>query len=287
MHKHIWTLVLIILLLGWAVFIDRLGDRFIFEPSKEEQALSLPFEPVRFNAPSGQALSGLYLPAKPGKDTILFFHGNAYNVTAFQEFAHIYTAYGYGVLLFDYRGYGRSEGTPSERRMYQDGQAALNYLLNIQKIPPQQLVLWGYSLGNAVALQIALDNELPLKALILQSPFTSTSQMGAFFMTGHYKAHNFFQRALRYILWPALVTKQFDNTAKIGDIKLPLLIGFSSEDKVIPWQMSRDLAALGPQHTQTYLSPMGQHMDFEWMQAPAIKFLQHLKAAPTSSAHKS
>ena len=106
MKKHLPLIILGIILLGWAVFINSLSNQFIFAPSRDLQPVDPALREVNMPVQFGHALNGLYLPPKAGKPVILFFHGNRYNVTHFQDFAKIYSKYGYGILLFDYRGYG-------------------------------------------------------------------------------------------------------------------------------------------------------------------------------------
>lgn len=277
MKKYIPHFILVLIIIGWAVFINRAGDQFIYDPSRNMLPLHKSFQEINFPAKNGQNINAVYLPARPGRDTILFFHGNSYNLSHFQDFALRYAKYGYGVFIFDYRGYGKSEGKQTERRMYNDGNSALNYLLYTLHIPPQEVILWGFSLGNAVAVQTVLDhNRLPFKALILQSPFSNTPQMGYYLLTREYDPGSLFQQLIARLLSPVLFNKRFDNVAKIGKIRAPILIGYSMKDRTIPWQMSQDLALHAPKGSRHYLSPTGGHTDFDWFEAPAVEFLKDL-----------
>ena len=98
----------VFILLFAAVIINWTANRFIFRPVRKEWPLRLPWEQATFNTQDGSPLHALYLPAKENKETLLFFHGKAGNVTYFEDFAKTYAKYGYGILLFDYRGYGKS-----------------------------------------------------------------------------------------------------------------------------------------------------------------------------------
>lgn len=287
MRKYISYALLVLTLFCCGALIDRFTDRLIFDPTRDELPLTLPFEDVTFAAKNGQKLHGIYLAAKAQADTILFFHGNSYNVTHFEDFAKIYAAQGYGVLVFDYRGYGKSEGKNTERRMYQDGQSALEWLLKDKRLPPQKIILWGFSLGNAVAVETAKNNDLPFKAVILQSPFSNTPQMGYFLLTGGFDPQSNFQRLFARLVSPLLFNKRFDNLAKIKEIQPPLFIGYSQADKTIPWQMSRQLALAAPKHAGQYLSPVGAHTEFDWFAPAALEFLRGLETNPAQGARKS
>lgn len=278
MRKYAGYALLALTLFCWGAFTDRLTDRLIFDPTHDELPLSLPFEDVTFAAKNGQKLHGIYLPARAEKDTILFFHGNSYNVTHFEDFAKIYAREGYGVFIFDYRGYGKSEGKNTERRMYADGQSALDWLVKNKNIPPRKIILWGFSLGNAVAVETAKNNRLPFKAVILQSPFSNTPQMGYFLLTGKFDPQSAFQRLFARFASPLLFNKRFDNLAKIKKIKPPLLIGYSRQDKTIPWQMSQALAQAAPDRAGHYFSPVGAHTEFDWFAPAALDFLRALDA---------
>lgn len=276
----IWTLAALLCAAGAYVLLSRKADDFIFHPVKT--ALPGGVLGARFFLPSGKGkIHVSYIPAKPGKDTILFFHGNGGNLTHFEPFAARYAARGLGVLVFDYRGFGQSAGRVSEKNAYEDGQAALDYLLRVKKIPPENVILWGFSLGNAAALQTAAQNAaLPFKAVILQSPFTSSVEMGAYRFGGHYKPWSLKQNLARAFLSVLLWNKKLDNTKKIGSVRAPLLIAYSKKDETVPWRMSAALARLAPKGAKTFASPSGAHGQFGWLENRALAFLDALSRRP-------
>ena len=265
-----------LVLAGTYLILSRKADEFIFHPVRNFLAGKLPAE--TFFLPSGKSkIQALYMAAQEGKNTILFFHGNGGNLSHFAPFAQRYAAHGLGIFMFDYRGFGQSTGRVGEKNAYQDGQTALNYLLHAKKIPPQHIILWGFSLGNAVCLQTALNNpNLPFKAVIAQSPFTSSIDMAAFRAGGHYKPWTVRQRLLLPLLHLILCNKQLDNTRKISHIRPPLLVAYSKADEMIPWQMSAALARLAPRGTQAYASPVGAHGEFGWLEKRALEFLHSI-----------
>ena len=262
-----WTLLLVAGLVGYG--LSRSGAHFIFRPQKKRWPLQLPFESVQ----AGN-LSGVYLPAQDKKPTLLFFHGRGGNVSHFENFARSYAPLGYGVLMFDYRGFGLSQESPSQKHIQADALQMVQYALKTLQIAPQQLVLYGHSLGNAPAL-FAADyfKQFPFKALILQSPFLSTPDMAASWGLHTYAPGGWKYRLLRALVTPFLWFNRFDNTRLTKGLTLPVLLCTSKEDKILPWQQSAKLADVIP-HVKRFLSPTGGHDEFDWA-APAVDtFLQ-------------
>jgi len=259
--------------------INLIADSIIFHPEDHHGHHLLPsFEEITFTTDDGATIHGIYIPPADFMDTILFFHGNAGNITYFEGFAEAYSRHGYGFLLFDYRGFGRSEGKISERNIYADSRAAAQYLIKEKKTAPANIILMGYSLGCAAAVRTALDfNDAGFKAVILQSPFTNISQLGAALIAGRYDPSSTLQKIIIGILHVALFNKRFDNLAVIGGVKPPVLIGYSKQDMLIPWQMSEALADAAPQGTQKYMSPYGHHADHAWLVKPVLDFINSLK----------
>jgi fermentation-respiration switch protein FrsA (DUF1100 family) len=207
-------------------------------------------------------------------DTILFFHGNAGNATYFEDFAEIYRKYGYGILIFDYRGFGHSEGKITQSNIYADGVAAVNYLIKERKTAPNNIILWGYSFGCAPAINVAAAMaNMPFKALVLQSPFTNIPQMAAALIGRAYAPDSPLQKTIIGALHVILFNKSYDNFARIGGVKTPMLIGYSEQDSLIPWRMSAALATAAPQETKSWLSPFGKHTDFAWFEKEAAAFI--------------
>lgn len=276
MNKYIPTVVLFILLVCWAVFLDRATDYFVFRPSRQIYSIQEPFQEFSFPAKDGRPLYALYHPATPGEPTLLFFHGSKYNIYTFQDFILPYAKRGYGIFLFDYRGYGKSGGTPSQKNMYEDAQTALFALMLKKHILPKDIVLWGFALGSSPALHIAaVYNKLPFKAVILQSPFPNTADMG-FYLLAQKDNESWTARLMTLLLKPILWNKNFDNTQLIGQVRAPMLIGFSRMDRTVPWTMSRALAAQAPEGTQQFFSPTGIHDSPEWFKKTALQFLERL-----------
>lgn len=275
MKKHIPILLLLVLLVCWGFFFNHVSTQFIFSPTNYEQPILPGLKEVSIPVQFGHALNGLYLAPKAGKPVILFFHGKSLNVSFFQDFAQQYAKYGYGVLLFDYRGYGKTPGTPTEKNMYEDGESALRYLLINKDVSARDIILWGFSLGCAVALETVNNHpDVNFRAVVLQSPFTNTPEMAYYILMRCYHPDYFGLKLTSAILHPALANKSFDNTRKIASVHTPLFIGMSKADRTVPWRMSIHLAQMAPQHAQLFSSLAGTHNDMRWMEQEAVRFLQ-------------
>ncbi len=137
-------------------------------------------EPVTITTKDGIDLHAWFVPAtrSPARATILMFNGNAGNRAYRAEMAHAFRPHGVALLLFDYRGYGGSAGSPGERGLALDARAARRYLLSRRDVDAARLVYFGESLGAAVAVELAAEH--PPAALVLRSPFTSMADVGAF-----------------------------------------------------------------------------------------------------------
>ena len=261
---------------AWLVWYahSRVGARVIFRPQKKRWPMKLPFENVSFHAPDGMPLTGVYLPAKNAKPTLLFFHGRGGNVSHFEKFALAYAPLGYGILMTDYRGFGLSAGKPSQTHLFEDGVCAARFLLKEKKILPQDIVIFGHSLGNAAALHVsAALGKLPWKAVILQSPFLSTPDMAVSFVTHTYEPKSFFYRAYKAFVTPFLWFNRFENTLSAARLSAPVLVCMSKADATIPWKMTARLADCIP-HAKRFLSDKGGHDEFAWAANAANEFLK-------------
>lgn len=206
----------------------------------------LEFEEVTFPAADGTLLHGWFVPGAPNRPTVLFFHGNAGNISHRVENLVQLHRQGYSTLIFDYRGYGRSRGEPSEPGLYADGRGALDWLKS-RGTGPDTTIYFGRSLGAAVALQLALEE--PPAAVILESAFTSLAAMGR----EHYP--------ILYTLLGWLVPARYDNAAKIGQLDAPLLLIHGSADTIVPVRMGRRLFELAPEPKRLYLIENADHND--------------------------
>jgi fermentation-respiration switch protein FrsA (DUF1100 family) len=202
------------------------------------------YQTLQLQTSDNITLHGWYIPASNPRATLLFCHGNAGNISHRIESIAIFHQLGLNVLIFDYRGYGQSEGKPSERGTYRDAEAAWDYLTEQQNIPPHQIILFGRSLGGAIASHLA-SRKQPL-GLIVESAFTSVPDMAA-----HY-----------YPYLPVRWISRFRyNTRKhLGALQRPLLVIHSPEDEIIPYSNGQQLFDAAREPKQL-LSIRGGHND--------------------------
>jgi fermentation-respiration switch protein FrsA (DUF1100 family) len=227
-----------------------LEQRYVYFPDRElvatPAAVGLAYEEVRFAAADGTILHGWYLPGEAGRPLVVFCHGNAGNISHRLESLHLLHGLGLSVFIFDYRGYGQSAGTPSEEGTYADARGALAWLRQ-RGWTPAQLIYFGESLGAAVALQLAVEQ--PPAGLVLEAPFTSLAAMGRH----HY--------SLLYFLLGWLLDARYDNLAKIGRVRSPLLILQGDADTIVPPTMTRRLYEAANEPKTLRLIPGAGHND--------------------------
>ncbi|MEZ4598258.1 MAG: alpha/beta hydrolase [Syntrophotaleaceae bacterium] len=230
---------------------EGMDRRFIFFPDRTlhatPAAAGLTYEEVRFPASDGVSLHGWYLPGDSGKPLVLFAHGNAGNLSHRIDNLAGFHRLGLPVFIFDYRGYGRSEGRPSEKGTYADMRGALAWLKK-QGWKTEQMIYFGRSLGAAVALNLALEE--PPAGLVMESAFTSVAEMG------------WHLQPMTYALlgWWA-ISSRYDNLAKIGGLRSPLLLFHGEDDTIVPPEMARQLLEKAPSPKSLYLIPGADHND--------------------------
>lgn len=215
-------------------------DSLLFFPSPwprgfpEAQELSgrvgVPVEECWIPTVNGLRLHAWWCRPPGARAVLLLFHGNAGNLADRAELMLALAALPAQVMVLDYRGYGRSQGRPSERGLYADGTAAWRYLTEEREVAPERIVLLGKSLGGAVAVELA--TRVRPAGLVVQSSFTSVPEMAAV----HYP---FVPRAL--------IRNRFDSAAKIGDVSCPVLVVHSTGDEIVPYEMGRRLFELAPE----------------------------------------
>jgi fermentation-respiration switch protein FrsA (DUF1100 family) len=225
----------------------------IYHPSRDftivPGTFGLAHEEVALAASDGVRLHGWFLPAARGPLAgqglvLLYCHGNAGNISDRVSQAALFHRLGLSVLLFDYRGYGKSAGSPSEEGTYRDGEAAYRFLAEAKGFPPDKIVIYGESLGNGIALETALRHAP--KALILDSAFTSIADMG--------------REIFPWLPVRLMVTMRYDNLAKIPRVHCPVLVMHGRQDRVVPFRMGRALFAAAPQPKE-FLELKGGHDD--------------------------
>lgn len=198
----------------------------------------LAFEELTIETEDGERLHGWWVPAQQKRSAghILFFHGNAGNIGDRVAHARLLAEAGFDLLLFDYRGYGRSTGKPSERGTYVDARAARRAMVARDHGDPAGVIYLGESLGAAVATELALS--LPPRALILQSGFTSLRDVA--------RRH--------YPLPRAVIPDAYPTIRRIGSVAAPVLVLHGDRDAIVPLSQAQRLfdAALEPRHLEVF-----------------------------------
>lgn len=232
---------------GLGAWIWFFQERMVFFPSSavtgDPGDAGLAFEEVRLPVPGGGEIHGWYVPSELGRCTVLFCHGNAGNVSDRIETLALLNGLGCNTFIFDYRGYGRSTGRPSEANTYEDARAAWDHLVRDRGAAPERIVVMGRSLGSGPATWLAA--RLRPRALILESAFTSVAAMA---------------RRLYPYLPGFLARIRYANLERVREIECPLLVAHSPQDEVVPYDMGRALheAARVPKR---FLPLRGDHGD--------------------------
>ncbi len=234
-------------------------------------ALGLPVERAEFRTADGLRLVSWVIPPEdPGAFWLLICHGNGGNISDAGRPYHYagLRALGLGLLAFDYRGYGESEGTPTEEGLYLDAEAAYRFLRDSLGVPPGRIVLFGHSLGSAVAVELA--RRAPAAGIVLDGALTSVQDRA--------------QELYRIVPVRWLATSRYASREKIGELRLPKLFLHAERDEVIPISHGRRLfaAALEPKR---FIPLSGGHADaFEADSAVYYgeirRFVAELRGAP-------
>lgn len=237
---------------GVFIFLRWYEPRMIYYPHYPTRRLEgtpaqrgLKYEELTLTAEDGTRLSAWFLPAEAAEFTVLLLHGNAGNISHRLAKARILLDLGVSVLLLDYRGYGESEGKPSEPGTYQDARAAYRYLIKERGIRPEQVLVFGESLGTGVAVELATAEKVG--GVILEAGFTSLADVGQrifWFLPG--------------VRW--LVKNRYDSRRKIARLAAPLLLLHSREDEVFRFYHAERLFGAAPDPKR--LVPLrGRHAD--------------------------
>ena len=223
---------------------------YVFQPAKYPRGdwspHYLPYEDAWFLAADGTKLHGWFVEHPQPRGVALVCHGNAGNVTLMAESLYLLSAWhGLSVMSFDYRGYGRSEGKPTEAGILQDGRAARTWLAERTGTPEGEIILMGQSLGGAVAVDMAANDGA--KGLVLVSTFTSLPAVG--------------ENHVPYLLPHLNMTFRMDSLAKIQRYSGPVFISHGDQDEVIPFSHGEKLFEAAPGPKQFYRDIGGRHND--------------------------
>ena len=226
-------------------FLDQV---FVYHPSpwthREWARLSgLPLQDTWFDTEDGTTLFGWFVETSPTSPVLLWCHGNAGNIiNRLDNLTHLHRL-GFSVFLFDYRGYGQSNGSPSEEGLYQDALAAYDYLTTTRRVISKRMILFGRSLGAAVAGYLA--SQRPAAGLILESAFPSVESMA--------KVH--------YFGLPAhwLLSSRYDLLEPLNSVSVPVLVIHGDQDEIVPIELGKQVFDAARQPKSFYLVEGADH----------------------------
>jgi fermentation-respiration switch protein FrsA (DUF1100 family) len=235
-----YTVVLAIVFLFQSrlVYYPEIGRAVTVTP----QTYGLRFEPVEIRTADGETLQAWWVPAEDARGTVLFFHGNAGNMSHRLDYLLLFKRLRYSTLIVDYRGYGKSSGAPSEEGTYRDAEAAWDYLRSARGAGPRDVVIAGESLGGAVGTWLAA--RIQPRAVLLFSTFTSATDLGA---------------DVYWFLPVRLISRiGYDNLANLKRIRAPVFVAHSRDDDIVPYAHGKKLfeAASEP---KAFLEMRGGH----------------------------
>jgi len=209
------------------------------------------FEDVLMQTDDGVTLHGWFIPASAATNTLLFFHGNAGNISHRRESIKLFLQLNLNVFIVDYRGFGKSTGQPSEQGTYADAATAWDYLVNTRNLQPSEILVFGRSLGSAIATHLAVRSQPA--ALIVESPFSSARDMASI--------------ALPFLSHVVLLRFDYDTAKNIREVNCPVLVIHSKDDELIPYRQGLKVydAAKPP---KSHLVIRGGHNDGFYVSGP-------------------
>jgi len=239
------------LYVGLTITVLLLEDRFVYYPvrypSGQWEGHGLNVEECTFVTKDGVKLHawwqhGTGTGAAP---VLLWFHGNAGNITHRADNLRMLAGRDLDVLIVDYRGYGKSEGRPSEKGLYLDGEAAYRYLTEERGIDEGRIICFGRSLGTSVALHVAL--RCHVAGVVLESPFADARAMARRMMP-------------TFPVWP-FIRSRFDNVGMVSKLNVPLLVIHGDQDEIVPFTQGKAVFEAATEPRQFYTIPGAGHND--------------------------
>ena len=253
------------------VFAKQAG--YVYVPDREVVGtpadLGMSFENLTLSTTDGLSLQAWFVPSETNSPaespTVLFCHGNAGDIGDRIYSVQTFHRMGLNVMIFDYRGYGNSEGKPSEKGTYEDARTAWRYLTEDKGIDPGNIAIFGRSLGAAVACELA--GEVDAAALVMESTFSSATDMAGMMFP--------------YLPVRLLCRFKYDTVSKVDDVNMPVLIAHSQSDEMIPFSHGRRLfeAASEP---KTFIETIGEHntggldSDTAYQASLAVFIVEHM-----------
>jgi len=222
------------------VFYPEIGREIAATPAQ----IGLTYEDLQLKTSDGIGLHGWFVPAAQARGTVLFLHGNAGNISHRLDSVQMFHRLGYSTLIFDYRGYGNSGGKPDEEGTYLDAEAAWRYLTERKHVPACRIVLFGESMGGAIAAWLAYRQKPA--ALVIASGFTSVPDLA--------------QQLYPWLPARWLARIRYDTRAYLRTVSAPVLIAHSPQDDIVPYVHGQALFAAAHPPKQ-FLELAGGHND--------------------------
>ena len=249
--KRMLQSIIFIIVTAWvllSLMIYFFQPKFIYFPDRDikvtPEFISLDYDDLTLSTSDGIKLNAWWIPNPDARATLLFLHGNAGNISHRLDSINIFYQLGLSVLIIDYRGYGKSTGKPSEQGTYIDAETAWDYLTKEKKINSDEIIIFGRSLGGAIATQLG-EKHLSA-ALIVESGFTSIADIGK-----HYYP---------YLPTSLLTRIKYPSINRIPNIKSPVLIIHSVNDDIVPYKFGRQLFDKA-NNPKVFLEIDGNHND--------------------------
>ena len=229
----------------FTVLLYLFQEKLIFQPTKLPQdhhfTFSEPFNEFFINTEDGAVLNALHFKREEPKGIILYFHGNAGDLSRWGEIATFFAQKEYDIVVMDYRTYGKSTGKLGEQRLFADAQRFYDYVL--ERYSEEKIIVYGRSLGTAIATQVASNNNP--KKLVLETPF--------------YNLYDAAKYRFSFLPLKLLLRYRFETNSNIQKIKCPIIIFHGTEDSVVPYASGKQLFEAAPSPKELITIPGGDH----------------------------
>jgi hypothetical protein len=250
----LWLVMVVVgVVVALSVYLYFNQKSMVFFPVKElavtPDDLNLSYEDVYLTVGGDKKIHGWFIPADSSDSkVVLFCHGNGGNISHRLETILFLRSLNTSILLFDYRGYGLSDGQPSEDNVYGDVRACYDWLVDEREFQPGGIIIFGRSLGGAVAIDLAA--KVPCAGLVVESSFTSAKDMA--------------RKMFPFLPTSLIVRYKFDSIGKISSVAVPIVFIHSPQDEMIPFEMGEKLyeRATGD---KTFVRISGGHNDRDYM----------------------
>ncbi len=246
MKPVLWVLAAVVLFFVTRDYVER---SIVFKPQKGVQStpsgVGLRYQEAVIQTPDGVRLHSWFFANPDARMTLFFLHGNAGNIGSRLEKISFFLDLGMSVFIIDYRGYGASTGSPSEKGLYKDAQAAYDHLTRTLKIASERIIVYGESLGSSVAIDVASKNRAA--GLIVEGAYSSAADMS---------------RHLYPMVPTFMMGIKMDNASKIGSIRGPKLFIHSRSDEVVPFSLGQKLFDLASEPKELVVIEGGHNDSF-------------------------